>query len=238
MQVARIYQNTPLKVNNEVILDDYARHHLTKVLRFSQGQNIVLFNGDGNDYLSCIISVGKVCRLKIVAAEANLSESKLNLTLAQGLVKGNKMDFLIQKAVELGVNKIVPIISQYCVVRPRAEKWLKHQQHWQKIVIAACQQSGRSVVPEMAYPMSFCDFLNEPMNNGFVLHQRAKTTLLTLKPRTKAVILIGPEGGLSADEIKQAIAAGYQQLLLSERVLRAETASLAAIANLQLLWGS
>jgi 16S rRNA (uracil1498-N3)-methyltransferase len=148
------------------------------------------------------------------------------------------MDFLIQKAVELGVNKIIPILTEHCVVKLKGEKLTKRQSHWQKIVISACEQSGRSVVPEVFTPINLTDFLQQPTVNGFVLHHRSKQTLLKTDTVNQATILIGPEGGLSKAEISQATQAGYQSLLLGTRILRTETASLVAIANMQLLWGN
>ncbi|HAE72898.1 MAG TPA: 16S rRNA (uracil(1498)-N(3))-methyltransferase [Gammaproteobacteria bacterium] len=238
MKHVRLYQNTLLNIGEELTLDDYASHHLIKVLRFPQGQNVTLFNGDGFNYTAKVLQVKKSCVVELLNKEENPSESKLNLTLAQGVAKGEKMDFLIQKAVELGVNKIIPILSERCVVKLSGDKLVKRTKHWQKIVISACEQSGRSVIPEMVSPIGLDEFLQQPSVNGFVLHHRSEQTLLDMAVVNKATILIGPEGGLSGAEIVQATQAGYQSLLLGSRVLRTETASLAAIANMQLLWGS
>jgi len=236
MKHVRLYQNTLLNIGEELTLNKYASHHLVKVLRFPQGQSITLFNGDGFNYRAEVFETNKHCRVKLLSKDANPSESKLNLTLAQGVAKGEKMDFLIQKSVELGVNKIIPIMTERCVVKLSGDKLIKRTKHWQKIVIGACEQSGRSVIPEMASPIGLDEFLQQP--NGFVLHHRSEQTLLDMAVVNTATILIGPEGGLSEAEISQATQAGYQSLLLGSRVLRTETASLAAIANMQLLWGS
>ncbi|KAA0449511.1 MAG: 16S rRNA (uracil(1498)-N(3))-methyltransferase [Candidatus Thioglobus sp.] len=238
MKNPRLYQNTLINVGAELMLDVYAAHHLTKVLRFPQGQNVVLFNGDGSDYIAEVLQVKENCIVKILQKKQNQTESKLNLTLVQGIVKGEKMDFLLQKAVELGVNKIIPIFTERCVVRLKGDKLTKRQQHWQKIVISACEQSGRSIVPQVAKPKQLDEFLQQPISAGFILHHRCEKSLLDEAPVQTATILIGPEGGFSAAEISQATQAGCQPLLLCSRVLRTETASLAAIANMQLLWGS
>jgi len=238
MKHVRLYQNTLLNIGEELTLDDYASHHLIKVLRFPQGQSITLFNGDGFNYSAEVLKAKKDCVVKLLNKSTNLSESKLDITLAQGVVKGEKMDFLIQKAVELGVSAITPILTERCVVKLKGDKLQKRQLHWQKIVIGACEQSGRSVVPEVLAPISLDELLQLPIANGFVLHHRSEQTLLDIVAVNKATILIGPEGGLSETEIVQATEAGYQSLLLGSRVLRTETASLAAIANMQLLWGS
>ncbi|MDC9715110.1 MAG: 16S rRNA (uracil(1498)-N(3))-methyltransferase, partial [Gammaproteobacteria bacterium] len=203
MKNVRLYQNTPLSIGNELTLDAFGAHHLTKVLRFPIGQNIILFNGNGMNYSAKVLQSKKECVLQILEKTQNLCESKLNLTLAQGIAKGEKMDFLIQKSVELGVNKIIPILTEHCVVKLKGEKSIKRQSHWQKIVIGACEQSGRSVVPEVVTPINLTDFLQQPTANGFVLHHRAKQTLLAMDSTSQATILIGPEGGLSEAEITQ-----------------------------------
>ncbi len=238
MKHFRLYQNAPLKINDTLVLDEYASHHLTKVLRFPQGQGITLFNGDGHDYQANVLSVKKQCEVSIVACTPNQNESKLNLTLAQGVAKGEKMDFLMQKAVELGVSQIIPIFTQHCVVRLKGDKLKKRTQHWQKIIIGACEQSGRSVVPELLDPLEFDEFIEQDFGQKFVLHHRAKKSLLAFEKTNQATIIIGPEGGLSESEIQRAIECDAQPLLLGSRVLRTETASLAAISNMQLLWGS
>ena len=147
------------------------------------------------------------------------------------------MDFLIQKAVELGINHIVPIETERSVVRLTTDKARKRQTHWQKIAISACEQSARSIIPKVDPPIALADFLITQPDQGFVLHHRAEQTLLKMPKVDRATVLIGPEGGLSEGEISQAMDAGYQALQLGKRVLRTETASLVAIANMQLLWG-
>jgi len=160
------------------------------------------------------------------------------LTLAQGIAKGEKMDFLIQKAVELGVTRIIPMKLERCVVRLRDEKVQKKIDHWQKIANHACEQSGRSVIVDVSHPASLEELLEVTNHNGFVLHHRATLGLSQVKETSKATILIGPEGGLTEKEVNDSEVAGYQSIIIGKRVLRTETASLAAIANMQLLWGS
>ncbi len=238
MKHVRLHQNAKLQVNNKYTLDEYGSHHLTKVLRFPQGQNITIFNGDGMDYLATVLQIKKHCEVEIYDCVKNNSESDLNITLAQGIAKGEKMDFLMQKAVELGVNKIVPIMSERCVVKLKGGKLKKRHQHWCKIVVGACEQSGRSIVPVVENPVTFNEFIDRGVNNGFVLHHRAQKSLLEMDKTTETTVLIGPEGGLTDNEINLAMDSGYKALLLGARVLRTETASLAVIANMQLLWGS
>ena len=238
MKHVRLYQNALLKINDTLLLDEYGSHHLTKVLRFPQGQEITLFNGDGYDYQARVLSVKKQCEVEILTCVDNHSESDLDLTLAQGVAKGEKMDFLIQKAVELGVSKIVPIFTQHCVVKLKGDKLKKRMNHWHKIIIGACEQSGRSIIPALLEPLHFDEFIEQDFGCKFVLHHRAQKSLLEFEKTDQATIIIGPEGGLSEAEIEIAIQNNAQPLLLGARVLRTETASLAVLANMQLLWGS
>ena len=238
MKRIRLYQNTVFKVGDKISLEKNNEHHLLKVLRFPVGNTITLFNGDGFDYQAIVISTKKTYIVEVLSQQKNESESSLDLTLAQGIAKGEKMDFLIQKAVELGVTRIIPMQTEHCVVRLKAEKVAKRINHWQKIANHACGQSGRSVIVDISLPQTLTELLNKPNHNGFVLYHRATDNLQTMKKPSKATILIGPEGGLSDAEIKQATNAGFQPLLLGKRILRTETASLVAIANMQLLWGS
>ena len=238
MKKIRLYQNTALSLGNSIELSKDNSHHLNKVLRFPDGKNITIFNGDGFDYDAKVQSLKKITSISIVSKLKNDSESKLNLTLAQGIAKGEKMDFLIQKAVELGVTRIIPMKLERCVVRLSDEKVQKKIDHWQKIANHACEQSGRSVIVSLSDPLSLEELLEETIHDGFVLHHRAQIGLSQLKETSKATILIGPEGGLTEKEVSDSEVAGYQSILIGKRVLRTETASLAAIANMQLLWGS
>jgi len=238
MKTIRLYQNTPFTEGKTAELDSDNSHHLNKVLRFPVGKNITVFNGDGFDYTALVQDAKKTTNLKVISKEPNNTESKLDLTLAQGIAKGEKMDFLIQKAVELGVTRIIPMKLERCVVRLRDEKVQKKIDHWQKIANHACEQSGRSVIVRIANPVSLEELLEETSHHGFVLHHRAQIGLSQVQETSKATILIGPEGGLTDKEVSDSEVAGYQSILIGKRVLRTETASLAAIANMQLLWGS
>ena len=238
MKTIRLYQNTPFTEGKTAELDSDNSHHLNKVLRFPVGKNITVFNGDGFDYTALVQDSKKTTSLKVISKARNNTESKLDLTLDQGIAKGEKMDFLIQKAVELGVTRIIPMKLERCVVRLSDEKVQKKIDHWQKIANHACEQSGRSVIVSLSNPLSLEELLEETNHNGFVLHHRAQIGLSQLKETSKATILIGPEGGLTEKEVSDSEVAGYQSILIGKRVLRTETASLAAIANMQLLWGS
>ncbi|MDI5834496.1 16S rRNA (uracil(1498)-N(3))-methyltransferase [Shewanella xiamenensis] len=240
MRVPRIYQPQPLAVNQQLNLDEDGAAHIGKVLRMGSGEQISLFNGDGNDYLAEIVDAGKKSvTVKVLSCEANPSESPLNLHLGQVISRGDRMEFTIQKSVELGVNTITPLFSDRCGVKLTGERLEKKIQQWQKIVISACEQSGRSQVPIVRPAMELQQWCNEPTSAlKLNLHPRAAHGINGLDlSHTRVRLLIGPEGGLSAEEIAMTETYQFTDVLLGPRVLRTETASLTAITALQLRFG-
>ena len=179
MKKIRLYQNTVFNVGDKVSLDKNNEHHLLKVLRFPVGNNITLFNGDGFDYPAIVISAKKTYEVEVLSQQKNESESSLDLTLAQGITKGEKMDFLIQKAVELGVTRIIPMQTERCVVRLKMDKVAKRIDHWQKIANHACGQSGRSVIVDISLPQTLTELLNKPCFNGLFNFCITQATLWT-----------------------------------------------------------
>ncbi|MCG9728319.1 16S rRNA (uracil(1498)-N(3))-methyltransferase [Shewanella sp. Isolate13] len=240
MRVPRIYQESSLAIGQSVALDDEAAGHVGRVLRMSAGEQVSLFNGDGNDYLAEIVSASKKnVEVKVLTCEANDSESPLNLHLGQVISRGDRMDFTIQKSVELGVNTITPLFSERCGVKLSGERLEKKIQQWQKIVISACEQSGRSVVPVVRPAMQLADWCAEASDAVKLnLHPRASHGVngLTL-PNNRVRLVIGPEGGLSAPEIAMTEEHQFTDVLLGPRVLRTETAALTTISALQLKFG-
>lgn len=240
MRVPRIYQATTCTPNTEISLDADASAHIGRVLRMSEGQAISLFNGDGNDYAAIITTAGKkTVNVRIEACDANPSESPLNLHLGQVISRGDRMDFTIQKSVELGVNTITPLFSERCGVKLDGERLEKKIQQWQKIVISACEQSGRSVVPTVRPAMNLLDWCSEASQAiKLNLHPRAQGGISSLALDSGRVrLLIGPEGGLSEAEIAMTEQQGFTDVLLGPRVLRTETAALTAISVLQSRFG-
>ncbi|AVI66586.1 MULTISPECIES: 16S rRNA (uracil(1498)-N(3))-methyltransferase [unclassified Shewanella] len=240
MRVPRIYQPQPLAINQQLNLDEDGAAHIGKVLRMGNGEHISLFNGDGNDYLAEIVDAGKKhVTVKLLSCEANLSESPLNLHLGQVISRGDRMEFTIQKSVELGVNTITPLFSDRCGVKLNGERLEKKIQQWQKIVVSACEQSGRSQVPVVRPAMDLHDWCSEPTSAlKLNLHPRAAHGINGLDlAHTRVRLLIGPEGGLSAEEIAMTETYQFTDVLLGPRVLRTETASLTAITALQLRFG-
>jgi 16S rRNA (uracil1498-N3)-methyltransferase len=238
----RFYSNSPLAINATALLSESAATHATKALRLSEGDNVVLFNGDGFDYTCTLISVKKnAVTAQVHSAQKIDSESPLNITLLQGVSSGDRMDFTIQKAVELGVKQIQPINSQRSVVKLNAERAEKRTEHWQNIAISACEQSGRAVVPKVLAPIALDKWLSQNPHGESVrilLNPIGAKRLAEIsKPETEIQLLIGAEGGLSPAEITLAVSQGFQSIVLGPRILRTETAALTAISVMQGLWG-
>lgn len=243
MRVPRIYQATsPLQVNQIIDLDDDGAAHIGRVLRMGEGEHISLFCGDNNDYLAEIVSSSKKnVSVKVLSITENTTESPLNLHLGQVISRGDRMDFTIQKSVELGVTTITPLFSERCGVKLNGDRLDKKIQQWQKIVISACEQSGRSVVPTVRPAMELADWCQEQTEAlKLNLHPRAAHGiggLTELGKGNKVRLLIGPEGGLSEQEIAMTEQHAFTDVLLGPRVLRTETAALTAISALQLKFG-
>lgn len=239
MAIPRIYQPTSLQLNQSHQLDDQASHHLAKVLRASDGDSVILFNGEGGEYLATMTEITKkYVKVMVNSFDARETESPLHITLGQGIARGEKMDTIIQKAVELGVNCIVPLITERCNVRLSGEREAKRQAHWQAVAVSACEQSGRNRLPTIQPAMTLASWISQcDAEQRFVLSPHATHTLPPNLSPTSIAILIGPEGGLSEAEISAAIKQGFNPLRLGPRVLRTETAGLTAIAILQHQYG-
>lgn len=229
-----------LLVDADIELTPDATHHLVNVLRLKPGHPLVLFNGDGHDYPAQLSQIDKRhAYVKVDAKIAIQVESPLPIHLAQGVSKGDRMDFAIQKAVELGVTAITPLVTEFCAVKLNQARWEKKQQQWHKIIIGACEQSGRNVVPTINPTISLTEYLSQSTQQlRLILDPNAEQNLKDITmPRDGVRLLIGPEGGLSEKEVYQAQQAGYQGSLLGPRILRTETAALAAISVLQSHFG-
>ncbi|MGF6559549.1 16S rRNA (uracil(1498)-N(3))-methyltransferase [Erwinia aphidicola] len=240
MRIPRIYHPEALDVGSEIALNDDAANHIGRVLRMAPGQHLELFDGTNLTFSAEIIQADKKnVRVKITASRADSRESPLHLHLGQVMSRGEKMEFTIQKAVELGVNVITPLFSERCGVKLDADRLAKKIQQWQKIAIAACEQCGRNSVPEVRSAMALDAWCAE-QDSGLKLnlHPRAEHSINTLPlPVERVRLLIGPEGGLSADEINMTAQHGFTDILLGPRVLRTETTALTAITALQVRFG-
>lgn len=235
----RFYLPAPLAPHTTFSLPDNIVRHI-HVLRLNAGDNITLFNGTGSDFDATLQEIGKRhAECHITAQRQPENESALNITLVQAVSSGERMDFTLQKSVELGVRAIQPMISERCVVRLSGDRADKRVQRWQDIVIAACEQSGRSIVPTVLPVVSFSDYLRQmPPELHLMMSLRRATTLRDIAPAPQTLrLMIGPEGGWTPAEEQAAQAAGVHAITLGKRVLRTETASLAAMAAMQVLWG-
>ena len=241
MSTPRFYCPTILAPGAIVSLPPNAAAHASRSLRLQVGDKAVLFNGDGHDYTCELIAFQKgAVTAKVRGVHHNNAESPLRITLAQAISSGDRMDFTLQKAVELGVTAIQPIASQRSVVKLSGERAEKRREHWQNIVISACEQSGRAIVPEVAPPLSLPAWFSQPADFAMrlTMSPAAAASLPELPaPSGEICLLVGCEGGLTEDEIDMASNMGFCSFRLGRRILRTETAPLAAIAALQTLWG-
>ncbi|NBQ34287.1 MAG: 16S rRNA (uracil(1498)-N(3))-methyltransferase [Gammaproteobacteria bacterium] len=230
MKVTRIFQNQPLQIGEIFNLDDEGYKHI-KATRKKVGDELIIFNGNGHDHCSKILEIKKNCQLEVMSVNENHY-------LAQCIGKGVKMDLIIQKAVELGVKKITPIISERVVVKINEKNHVKKIDHWKKIIISACEQSNRSVIPELSPIETLDNFFQQHDGNGIILDPESKTRLGDIDELNNVTLLIGPEGGFSDREIRLSYQANFMGVSLGKRILRMETASIASLSNCQLLWGS
>jgi 16S rRNA (uracil1498-N3)-methyltransferase len=244
MRRTRVYSPQPLSSGTRVQLGVDSARHLITVLRLKAGDELILFNGEGGEFAARISTASKqLVEVAVGGHCAEDRESPLALTLGIGISRGERMDFVIQKAAELGVTGIAPLMTERTEVRLKGDRTEKKQRHWQQVIVSACEQCGRNRLPELLSPQPLAQWLSaEPRAvsaKRFVLHHRADITLRQLAGIhcTEATLLVGPEGGLSDQEIDTALAAGFQPLRLGPRVLRTETAPLAAISVLQSIWG-
>lgn len=240
MRVPRIYEPGPLSSHALLDLSEDGANHIGRVLRMQAGQELMLFDGRGGQYPATIQAVGKKqVTVQLAELDPVEVESPLAIHFGQVISRGDKMEFTIQKSVELGVTVITPLFSERCGVKLNGERLDKKLEQWQKIAISACEQCGRNRIPEIRPAMELAAWLAEPTEElKLNLHPRAPYSINTLPEPSHGIrLLIGPEGGLSAAEIEQAREQGFADMLLGPRVLRTETAGLTAITALQCRFG-
>lgn len=238
----RFYSALPLPPEGDFELPESLARHAVQVLRLPVGALLRLFDGLGGEYFAVLVAVGKKRAAARIVEKINLErESSLSITLVQSLQAADKMDYTIQKAVELGVGAIQPVQSQRSVLRLSGEREQKRLVHWQGVAIAACEQCGRNRVPRVAPIQSLSNYLASLVADRDALKlmfaPEATAKLYTLKPASQIYMLVGPEGGLDQREMQAAEQAGFRSVMLGPRVLRTETAGLAALAAMQTLWG-
>ena len=236
----RLYCDLPLSPGAEIVLPEAAARHALTVLRLQTGDTLNLFNGEGGEFRASLVAVSKrEARVRLLEFHAAERESPLEITLALGISAGERMDYSLQKATELGVSAIAPLATERSVVKLAGERADKRLQHWQHVVIAACEQCGRNRVPAVAPVQKFYAYLAAVERNQrrLLLSPDAATPLKRVPPAASVVLLVGAEGGLAPAECEAAEASGFEPVSLGPRILRTETAPVAALAVLQALWG-
>jgi 16S rRNA (uracil1498-N3)-methyltransferase len=244
MRIPRIYQELPLQTGAVISLEAQAATHVAKVLRLKPSDQIIVFNGQGGEYTGVIEALDKrAVTVKLLSHQERGTESPLQITLVQGVSRGERMDYTLQKAAELGVSAIYPVTTQHMSVHLDEARARKKQVHWQGVVNSACEQSGRVAVPAVHAVQTLQHCIAEISAGGdqsmMLLDHRSTVTLakLEMKHKSRAALIAGSEGGWSAEERNWLIESGAAAVAMGPRVLRTETAALAAIAILQTLWG-
>ena len=241
MRLTRVYVEEPLQNGARCRIAGSAANHMLRVLRLGVGTAVTLFDGTGGEYAARIESVLKDSVIIDVGQHAAIErESPVHLALAQGISRGERMDWVIQKATELGVQRIVPLITTRSVVRLDAHQARRKWQHWRGISIAACEQCGRNHLPELTPPVDLQEFLGSEAPEEamrLLLSPAGSLRIGAIKSLEKIILLIGPEGGLAPEEGSAALAQGYVAVRLGPRILRTETAAIAALAALQQAFG-
>lgn len=239
MRIPRIFTEQALHSGDQVALEEAASHHLSKVLRMQVGRELILFNGQGGEFSASIQEVTKKQVIVSVAEHRTEDrESPLQLELAIGISRGERFEWVLQKATELGVTRITPLLTERTEVKVQGDRQEKMIERWRHIIISACEQCQRNRVPHLSAPVSLADWLPQvTADQRFVLHHRDSQRLPAAETPASVSLLIGPEGGLSDAEIQQAVQHGYHPLTLGPRVLRTETAPIAAVSLVQYLWG-
>jgi 16S rRNA (uracil1498-N3)-methyltransferase len=241
MRLTRVHVAGPLASGQHLHIEGSAAGHIVRVLRLAAGEPLTLFDGSGGEYRARIEQVGKDCvTVSVHEQDAIERESALELTLAQGISRGERMDWVIQKATELGTTRIVPLLTERSVVRLDARQAQRKIEHWRAVAVAACEQCGRNRIPELLSPLELQEFLSrcESGTTHLLLSPAGELRIGELRGiGTGVTVLIGPEGGLAEPEQQAAIAAGFKPVRLGPRVLRTETAALAALTVIQREFG-
>jgi 16S rRNA (uracil1498-N3)-methyltransferase len=242
MRVPRIYLDAPLALGADITLPPQAAIHAVKVLRLGAGDAVVLFNGDAHDYRARLVEArDRLARARVESRQAGARESPLHITLAQAVTRGQKMDWIVREAVELGVAAIVPLVTHRSEVKLDGPRAVKRAAHWRAVGIAACEQSGRCTVPAIAVPeglKSWVAALGPDRDvTRLVLHPGTGTAARALHPAPTVTLASGPEGGFDAHDLAVLRGRGFRELSLGPRTLRAETAGAAALAALQAFYG-
>jgi 16S rRNA (uracil1498-N3)-methyltransferase len=243
MSRTRLHIDGPLSANSRIEITGDPARYIGRVLRLGPNDDLTLFDGSGGEYHATILSLGKDSAMLSIADHVDRDvESPLAIHLLQGISRGDRMDFVVQKVTELGVQRITPLITDYSVVKLEPKRAEKRLQHWQGIAASACEQSGRNVLPQVDAPQPLRNWLGEDVEmpgKRMIMKPGAKDTIKSINNDVRELILlIGPEGGFSEAEYELAEATGFSAIGFGDRILRTETAAVAAIASLQTLYGA
>lgn len=242
MAQTRLFVSDTLSSGLQLQLNAEQARYIGKVLRLRVGDAVTVFNGQGGEFAATAEAIGKNSAVLLIGEQSDVAtESPLKVHLVQGISRGDRMDFVVQKATELGVKRISPVLTEYGVIKLDAARAAKRRAHWQSIAESACEQSGRTRPPLVDEPMGLNAWFGartKEADTDLILRPGATTALASLsEPVTKVCLLIGPEGGFSNSEYEDAEIAGFSSVSLGPRILRTETAAIAAIAVMQVLWG-
>ncbi len=238
MRIPRVYLDQTLDSGSTIPLSTEAHRHVVNVLRLREKDKLIVFNAQGNEFSAHIKSIEKKqTSITIEQQQQNHTTSPLHIELGLSLIKNDKLDFAIQKSVELGVACITPLAADRSTIKLDSKRELKRQAHWQGIIQSACEQSGRNILPRLNALQNISNWLESSDTAGIVFEPAATTSLDKLIHCESIRIIIGPEGGFSRPELENIVQHGFEQVRLGPRVLRAETAAITAISALQLLWG-
>ncbi len=242
MSLNRLFISTEIQPGQELNLDEDQARYIGRVLRLRTGDQLTVFNGQGGEFSATAQSIRKSAAVLLIGKHSDSNtESSLKVHLVQSISRGERMDFVMQKATELGVKRISPVVSEYGVVKLDTKRAAKRRDHWQGVAESACEQSGRTRPPLIDPPMDLNAWFGsrtKETNTDLLLRSGAATALAAVPtPVSKVCLLIGPEGGFSDSEYDDAELAGFNAVSLGPRILRTETAAIAAITIVQSQWG-
>ncbi len=242
MHIPRFYLEQAIQTGETLLLTDSSAHHIQSVLRMRQGEKLILFNGNDSEYDATIIDFAKrQVQVKVESCRRVNTESRLTLHLALGMMRGQQMDYAIQKAVELGTSRITPMLTEYSNVKIKQTDVEKKTRHWNSIIKSATEQCGRTQFTQLAQPLNFREVIaHKKAKTNLILHPNANQSLLMEQinnEQSEVFIMIGPEGGFSEQEVDAAITSGFTAISLGPRILRADTAAITALTLCQSQWG-
>ena len=244
MRLTRVYTPDLLSPDTTLVLSAMPSAHLIKVLRLRAGAKAVLFNGDGIDYLGeIVLAKPEAAQLRILSAQPAAAESPLKITLLQAICRGDKMDWVLEKATELGVTHVIPVQSERSEVQLDSERANKRREHWQRVVISACEQSGRAFVPQVECLQTLAQRLSGAIPAAVKLSLEpggvptSNSMISVVRELSSVVLAVGPEGGWSERDLAQLALGNFTQVAIGPRVLRTETAGIAAISVMQAFCG-